>query len=217
MTDTPYTVRTKICGITRPEDAETAAALGADAIGLVFFSGSKRCVGTAQAQAVIRVLPPFVDTVALFVDEQADTVRQVLEQVPVSLLQFHGSESAAYCRLFGRPYLKAVRVRDTQDIAEAARAYPDARALLFDAHIEGEYGGTGQTFDWNILPETVGRHWILSGGLNPENITRALAATGARSVDVSSGVESAPGIKCPQKTARFLRAVRSFTPNGQAA
>ncbi|MDO4640415.1 MAG: phosphoribosylanthranilate isomerase [Neisseria sp.] len=201
-------IRTKICGLTRPEDAVTAAALGADAIGLVFFEGSKRHVDVAQAQAIVRALPPFVSVVALFVNETESAVRRILAQVPVDILQFHGDETAEFCRRFDRPYLKAVRVRSTDDMLAAANHYPDARAVLFDAHIEGEYGGTGHSFDWNMLPSNLTGNWVLSGGLDAENIRRALVITGARAVDVSSGVESAPGIKSAEKMAAFLAAVR---------
>lgn len=202
------TVRTKICGFTRPEDAAEAARLGADAVGLVFFSGSKRCVSVAQAQQIVRVLPPFVSVVALFVNAAAEEVRNVLTHVPVDILQFHGDEDAGFCRQFHRPYLKAVRVRNRADIDTAFATFPDARAVLFDAHIEGSYGGTGHRFDWTLLRNLPDRHWILSGGLDSGSIAEALAATGARAVDVSSGVESAPGVKCPQKMAAFLSACR---------
>lgn len=202
------TIRTKICGFTRAEDARAAAELGADAVGLVFFEGSKRHVSVEQAQEIVRVLPPFVSVVALFVNETQERIRQILAQVPIDMIQFHGDEPAEFCRLFDRPYLKAVRVRNAGDIAAAAVAYPDARAVLFDAHIEGEYGGTGHSFDWSMLPAGLDGHWILSGGLNPENICQALRITGARAVDVSSGVESAPGIKSGEKMAAFLEAVR---------
>lgn len=208
-------IRTKICGLTRPEDAATAAALGADAIGLVFFEGSKRHVDVAQAQAIVRALPPFVSVVALFVNETESAVRRILAQVPVDILQFHGDETAEFCRRFDRPYLKAVRVRSTDDMLAAAKHYPDARAVLFDAHIEGEYGGTGHSFDWHMLPSNLMGNWVLSGGLDAENIRRALAITGARAVDVSSGVESAPGIKSAEKMAAFLAAVRQ-TEAGEA-
>ncbi|KPN72415.1 phosphoribosylanthranilate isomerase [Neisseria sp. 83E34] len=202
------TIRTKICGFTRAEDARAAAELGADAVGLVFFEGSKRHVSVEQAQEIVRVLPPFVSVVALFVNETQERIRQILAQVPIDMIQFHGDEPAEFCRLFDRPYLKAVRVRNAGDIAAAATAYPDARAVLFDAHIEGEYGGTGHSFDWNMLPAGLDGYWILSGGLNPENICQALRITGAQAVDVSSGVESAPGIKSREKMAAFLEAVR---------
>ncbi len=198
-------IRTKICGITRPEDGAAAAALGVDAVGLVFYERSKRHVDIAQAQAVVRALPPFVSVVALFVNETEARIREVLAQVPVDVLQFHGDEPPEFCRRFARPYLKAVRVRNTQDIVDAAADYADARAVLFDAHIEGEYGGTGHSFDWQLLPEALAGNWILSGGLTPENVAEAVRITGAEIVDISSGVESAPGVKCREKMAAFIR------------
>nr|WP_268777887.1 phosphoribosylanthranilate isomerase [Neisseria arctica] len=201
-------VRTKICGITSPEDAYMVAEAGADAIGLVFYEKSKRFVDIATAQTVVRALPPFVSVVALFVNASQVRIQEVLAAVPIDVLQFHGDETADFCRSFGRPYLKAVRVRNTQDILDAAQAYPDARGILFDAHIEGEYGGTGLSFDWQLLPEKINHHWILSGGLSPENVTQAVKLTGALAVDVSSGVELVPGIKSKEK-------VRAFIANAQ--
>ena len=156
-------VRIKICGITRVEDALAAAAAGADAVGLVFFAGSKRCVDAARAREIVAALPPFVSAVGLFVNAAEDEVRRVLDSVPLDLLQFHGDEDAAYCRRFGRPYLKAVRVRSADDIRRAQAAYPDVRALLLDAYVEGEYGGTGRSFDWSLLPQDLGQNWVLAG------------------------------------------------------
>lgn len=203
------TIRTKICGFTRPEDAAAAAALGVDAVGLVFYAKSKRCVNVAQAQAIVRALPPFVSVVALFVNESEAVIREILRQVPIDIIQFHGDESAEFCRRFERPYLKAVRVQNTQDIVNAVAGFPDARAVLFDAHIEGEYGGTGHRFDWQMLPQNLAGHWILSGGLTPENVAEAIRLTGAKIVDISSGVESVPGVKCAEKMAAFMQHARS--------
>ena len=203
-------IRIKICGITRPQDAAAAAQLGADAVGLVFYPRSKRSIQPAQAQAVIRALPPFCSAVGLFVNETAAHIREILAQVPLDILQFHGDEPPDFCRQFARPYLKAIRVRQTADILAALRDYPDARALLFDAHVDGTYGGTGQTFDWTLLPPDLGARWILSGGLDAANITNALRQTRAPAADVSSGVESAPGIKSHEKMAAFLAACRAF-------
>ena len=201
-------IRTKICGFTRAEDAAQAARLGVDAVGLVFYEKSRRFVTIEAAQAVVRALPPFVSVAALFVNETEARIREVLRQVPVDIIQFHGDEPPEFCRRFERPYLKAVRVRHAQDIAAAAAEFADARALLLDAYVEGEYGGTGQRFDWQMLPENLSGHWILSGGLTPENAAEALRLTGAGAVDISSGVESAPGVKCPQKMAAFMAVVR---------
>ena len=200
-------IRSKICGFTRPQDALAAAQLGVDAVGLVFYPQSKRFVSIEQAQEIVRVLPPFVSVVALFVNENTERIRQVLAQVPVDILQFHGDETPEFCRQFDRPYIKAVRVQNTDDIIAAQQQYPDARAVLFDAHIEGEYGGTGHRFDWAMLPDQLSGHWILSGGLTPENIGEAVKITGAKIIDVSSGVESAPGIKSAEKIAALLAAM----------
>lgn len=167
-------IRTKICGFTRPEDALAAAELGVDAIGLVFYEKSKRFVSVEQAQAVVRVLPPFVSVVALFVNESAERIKEILAQVPIDILQFHGDEPPEFCRQFARPYIKAVRVQNTDDILAAQQHYPDARAVLFDAHIEGEYGGTGHSFDWQMLPAQLNGHWILSGGLSPKTSQKLL-------------------------------------------
>ena len=203
-------IQTKICGITRPQDAQLAAQLGADAIGLVFFAGSKRCVTIAQAQAIVRVLPPFVSVVALFVNESAAQINEILARVPIDVLQFHGDETPEFCQQFCRPYLKAVRVQTPDDIGNAVRDFATARAVLFDAFVNGAYGGTGHTFDWTMLPEKLAGHWILSGGLNAENVADALRVTQAQAVDVSSGVESAAGVKSPEKMEAFMAAVRGF-------
>lgn len=197
--------RIKICGFTRPEDALAAAELGADAVGLVFYEKSKRAVTIGAAQEIVRALPPFVSAVALFVNETAENIENVLAAVPIDIIQFHGDEPPEFCRGFARPYIKAVRVQNTADIIAACETYPDARAVLFDAHIEGEYGGTGHSFDWQMLPQNLNGHWILSGGLTPENVAEAVRITGAQAVDVSSGVESAAGIKSVEKMAEFIR------------
>lgn len=198
----------KICGLTRPRDAQAAAELGADAVGLVFYAKSKRCVDAAQSAEIVAALPPQVVKVALFVNESAEQIRRILGAVPIDIVQFHGDEAPEFCRQFGKPYWKAVRVQSAQDIAEAAEHYADAAALLLDAHIEGQYGGTGQVFDWRLLPDTMPLPWILSGGLNPGNVAAALRQTGAAWLDVSSGVEQAPGIKNRDLMADFIRQVR---------
>ena len=198
----------KICGFTRPQDAQAAAELGADAVGLVFYAKSKRCVDAAQAAEIVAALPPQVVKVALFVNESAEQIRRILGAVPIDILQFHGDEAPEFCRQFGKPYWKAVRVQSAQDIAEAAEHYADAVALLLDAHIEGQYGGTGQVFDWRLLPDTMPLPWILSGGLNPDNVAAAVRQTGAAWLDVSSGVEQAPGIKSRDLMADFIQKAR---------
>lgn len=198
----------KICGFTRPQDAQAAAELGADAVGLVFYAKSKRCVDAAQAAEIVAALPPQVVKVALFVNESAEQICRILGAVPIDIVQFHGDEAPEFCRQFGKPYWKAVRVQSAQDIAEAAERYADAAALLLDAHIEGQYGGTGQVFDWRLLPATMPLPWILSGGLNPGNVAAAVRQTGAAWLDVSSGVEQAPGIKSRDLMADFIRQAR---------
>ena len=198
----------KICGLTRPQDAQAAAELGADAVGLVFYAKSKRCVDAAQAAEIAAAMPPQVAKVALFVNESAEQIRRILGAVPIDVLQFHGDEAPEFCRQFGKPYWKAVRVQSAQDIAGAAGRYADAAALLLDAHIEGQYGGTGRVFDWRLLPETMPLPWILSGGLNPGNVAAAVRQTGAAWLDVSSGVEQASGIKSRGLMAEFIRQAR---------
>lgn len=205
----PAKIRTKICGITRPEDAAAAARLGADAVGLVFYPQSKRAVTPAQAAQIVAALPPFVSAVALFVNESADNIRAVLRQVPIDTIQFHGDEDDAFCRQFARPYLKAVRVRHAEDIRTASSRFPNARAILFDAYHPQVYGGTGQSFDWTLLARYTGKPWVLAGGLTPENAAEAVRISGAAAVDVSGGVESAAGIKDAAKIAAFLRSVEA--------
>lgn len=203
------TIRTKICGITRSEDALAAAELGADAIGLVFYAKSKRAVSIEQAQAVVKNLPPFVSVVALFVNENEQTIREILRQVPIDVIQFHGDEDDDFCRRFDRPYLKAVRVQSAADIQTAYAKFPNARALLFDAYHPTEYGGTGQSFDWTMLHGNIGKPWILAGGLTEENVAKAVKISGAAAVDVSGGVEISGGMKSREKMAAFIQAVKA--------
>lgn len=201
-------IRTKICGITRPEDGQEAARLGVDAIGLVFYPPSPRHVLLDQARAIVAALPPFVTVVALFVDPSVAEVEAVLHAVPVDVLQFHGEESPDFCRQFARPYLKAVRVRPSLDLLQYAAHYAGARGLLADAFVPGMAGGTGATFDWSLLPPNLPLPLILSGGLDPSNIAAAVAAVRPAAVDISSGVESAKGIKDPALMAAFIGAVQ---------
>lgn len=208
------TIRTKICGITRPEDALAAAEHGADAIGLVFYAKSKRAVNLAQAQQIVAALPPFVSVVALFVNETAEQIHETLRQVPIDVIQFHGDESDEFCRQFNRPYLKAVRVRGAEDIQTASAQFPNARAILFDAYHPDEYGGTGLRFDWTLLAEYRDKPWILAGGLTPENVAEAVRISGAGAVDVSGGVESSGGIKDHAKIAAFIAAAQQARQSG---
>lgn len=201
--------RVKICGITRPEDGLRAASLGADAIGLVFYGRSPRAVDLAQARAILVALPAFVTTVGLFVDAPGEEVNAVLQALPLDLLQFHGTESPAYCQSFGRPYLKALAMRPGLNLEAAADAYADARALLVDAYRPDAPGGTGTCFDWQRLPARLSRPLVLAGGLDPDNIADAIRTVRPYGVDVSSGVEAAKGIKSAEKMAAFMRGVES--------
>ena len=199
----------KICGITRVDDALAAAHCGAHAIGLVFFPRSPRHVEAQQAAAIVRALPPFVTAVGLFVDATADEVRSAIAQTGCQLLQFHGNEPAAFCAQFGLPYVKAVRVSPEVNLLQYAHDYRGARGLLLDAYVEGAHGGTGTSFDWKLIPRTMPLPVILSGGLSPENVTQAVRAVRPWAVDVSSGVEAAPGIKDAARIAAFVSGVRN--------
>lgn len=201
--------RVKICGITRIEDGLAAAHAGADAIGLVFAPASPRRVTTAQAAAIAAALPPFVTSVALFVDPGAQQVRAVLESFRPDLLQFHGDEPPEFCAAFGLPYLKAVRVRPETDLLQYATTYAGARGLLLDAYHPDSHGGTGQRFDWDLIPRDLSRPIVLAGGLTPDNVAAAVRRVRPWAVDVSSGVEMAKGIKDASRIARFIREVRN--------
>ena len=200
--------RIKICGITRIEDGLAAAAAGADAIGLVFYPKSARYVLPDQAAAIVAALPPFVDVVGLFVNATSEFVHETLARVPIGLLQFHGDEDETYCRQFDRPYMKAARVRPELDLVQYAASFQTARALLLDAFVDG-YGGAGQVFDWNLIPDKLSRPIVLSGGLDPENVTDAIRRVRPAAVDVSSGVEFAKGVKDHAKIAAFIAGVRN--------
>ena len=199
--------RVKICGITRPDHARAAAGLGADAIGLMFYEPSPRYVTRARARAVCAALPPLVSIVAVFVNPEPREVEAVIEDLPVDLLQFHGDEPAELCAKSGKPYVKAVRVRSRDDVVNAAARYPDARALLLDAHHDALWGGTGARFDWNVVPDDVGRPVVLAGGLTPGNVAGAIRRVRPFAVDVSGGVESAPGEKDAGSMERFIKEV----------
>ena len=197
-------VRVKICGITQLEDALFAAQAGADALGFVFYEKSPRHISTAQAASICRALPPFVTRVGLFVDAPAEFVECVLHSVPLDLLQFHGDETPAYCAQFGKPYIKAVRVQADTDLLKYAADFAEASGLLMDAYVPGLPGGTGEAFDWQLIPKNFPKPVVLSGGLTPLNVSEAIKQTQPWSVDVSSGVESAKGIKDQSKIAQFI-------------
>jgi len=200
--------RVKICGITRVPDAQAAARAGADAIGLVFYRPSPRFVGLEQARALRRSLPPFVTAVALFVNPSVDEVQRVLDTLRPDALQFHGEEPPEFCERFGVPYLKACRVRQGVDLLEYLRPYGGASGWLADAYVEA-YGGTGTSFDWSVVPRQRPLPLVLSGGLTCDNVGDAIRIVRPWGVDVSSGVESAKGIKDAGKIAAFIEEVRN--------
>lgn len=207
--ETDMNTRVKICGITRVEDALAAARLGAHAIGLVFYAPSPRAVTPVQARIIIDALSPFVTTVGLFVNADAQTVRETIAAAPVQLLQFHGDETPEFCGGFALPYLRAVRVREDTDLLQYAQEFRAARGLLLDAWVEGARGGTGTVFDWSLIPRDLPAPVILSGGLNPDNVEQAVRQVRPWAVDVSSGVESAKGIKDVRKMEAFMTGVRN--------
>lgn len=200
--------RIKICGLTREQDVQAVARSGADALGLVFHAASPRHVAADRAAALLRALPPFVTVVGLFVDPAPEEVWSVLARVPLDVLQFHGEETPEFCASFGRPYLKAIRVRPGVDLLECAARYATAQGLLLDAYVAGTPGGTGATFDWGLIPPALPLPLILSGGLDADNVAQALHRVRPYAVDVSSGVEAAKGIKDAAKIAAFVNEVK---------
>lgn len=202
-------VRIKICGITRIEDALTAALAGTDAIGLNFFAPSPRYVPPERAAAIARALPAFVNRVGLFVNAPADEVRAVLATVPLDTLQFHGDEKPAFCASFGLPYVKSVGMHDGVDLSARAREYADAAALLLDQFDRTRWGGTGEQFDWRLVPDERTMPIILAGGLTIDNVADAVRTVRPYGVDVSGGVEASRGIKDAAKINAFIQGVVS--------
>ena len=201
--------RIKCCGMTRVEDALLAARLGADAVGVVFTARSRRQVSVAQARQIVAALPPFVATVALFMDDEASLVWQVIDEVRPTLLQFHGSETDDWCAQFGHPFLKAIAMGAGAAALPRLREYPRAAGLLLDGHDPGEAGGSGKVFDWSMLSSELAQPLILAGGLHPDNVGAAVRVARPWAVDVASGVESAPGIKDPDRLEAFIHAVHA--------
>lgn len=199
--------RIKICGLTRPQDVRAAVEHGADAIGFVFYPHSPRAVGIEQAAELVALLPPFVTSVGLFVNAAEAEVNAVLQRVPLQLLQFHGDETDAQCARHGRPWIKAARMRQGVDLVEFSCLHPRASGVLVDAFVDG-YGGGGKTFDWSLIPAGFERPLVLSGGLDVDNVVEAVRRVRPWAVDVSSGVESAKGIKDAVKIAAFIAGVR---------
>ena len=211
MSRTLFRTRIKFCGVTRSGDVRLASELGVDAIGFVFCDNSPRRVQPEEARAMRNALAPLVDAVALFMDNSVDEVREVIKQVRPSLLQFHGGEDDAYCRGFGLPYLKAIPMgadAPTPDARLLHARFPGAAGFMFDSHAPGEGGGGGRVFDWTRIPDAPTKPFVIAGGLTPDNVFEAIRATLPWGVDVSSGIESSPGIKDGDRMRRFVEEVR---------
>jgi len=203
--------RVKICGFTRVEDAVAAARLGVDAIGLVFYPPSPRNVTIEQAGCIVRALPAFVTVVGLFVDADPDWVRQVLGEVAIDCLQFHGAETPDACRIYRKPYIKAIRMTPGIDLSDYEQDYADAAGLLLDAYHPGVQGGSGSGFDWDLIPRAHSMPIILAGGLSAENAAQAVRQVRPYALDVSSGVEAGKGVKDTGKMAAFIRITNQVT------
>ncbi|MFG6158271.1 phosphoribosylanthranilate isomerase [Halomonas sp. 1390] len=202
----PARTRVKLCGLTREADVDAAVAAGADALGFVLWPGSKRAIDEQRLAELSARVPAFVTRVGLFVDPSPSLVERCASHL--DLLQFHGDETPEACEAAGRPWIKALRMREGLDLPAAAEAYHGARALLLDAYRPGVPGGTGETFDWSRIPASLAKPVILAGGLTPDNVDAAIAAVGPFAVDVSGGIETAPGVKDATRMAAFLSAVR---------
>ncbi|MDB4458992.1 phosphoribosylanthranilate isomerase [bacterium] len=202
-------VKVKICGITTPEDGLMAVQAGADALGLMFYEPSPRYVTLEVATAISKSLPPLVSRVGVFVNAEKEFVQQALEMCSLDVLQFHGTESPEYCSSFGRSWIKAFRIKDETSLEELG-AYGDASALLLDSYVKGAMGGTGEAFNWELAARVVGqgKPTFLAGGLNPDNAAQAVQEVAPYALDVSSGVESSPGVKNAAKVEAFLKAVK---------
>ncbi|KAF3976878.1 MAG: phosphoribosylanthranilate isomerase [Methylococcales symbiont of Iophon sp. n. MRB-2018] len=200
--------RIKICGFTRVEDAVAAAKLGVDAIGLVFYPPSPRSISIEQARNIVNALPAFVSVVALFVDEQESQIKQVLNELAIDVIQFHGNEPANRCNIYNKPYLKAIRMTKQRDVLQIAEQYNDASALLLDAYQLGIKGGSGHQFDWDLIPKQCALPIVLAGGLHVDNARLAVQSVRPYALDVSSGVETEKGIKDVAKMAAFIQQVK---------
>lgn len=201
-----------MCGMTRSEDIACAINLGVDAIGLIFYSKSTRFISIEQAKILLKDLPVFVDSVAVLVNPERDLVQQIIEELPIQLLQFHGDESAEFCQQFKKPFIKAIHADSAEHIHQTAREFAMARALLLDTPSTLARGGTGLTFDWTILPKEVAKPYILAGGIDESNVLKAIEACHPYAVDLCSGVEVSPGIKDPGKMSRFMQKLGSCLP-----
>lgn len=206
-------VKVKICGITNLQDAIKASSLGVDALGFNFYIHSKRCIVPQVAKSIINNLPPFITTVGLFVNQSKQYINNILQEVKLNVLQFHGDESDIFCNNFAIPYIKGVRIHNNmnkQDISNTHINYPNSQAILFDSYQEDQYGGTGKSFNWQLLNQKLSFPWILSGGLTCLNIEEALLISNANIVDVASGVERDPRCKDPKKMQIFIEKINKF-------
>lgn len=203
-----HRTRVKICGITRIEDARHAAAMGADAIGLMMHPPSSRALGLDQAIEIRRTLPPFVTATAVFLDDSEDWIAQVLHQVKPDSLQFHGNEPAEFCASWGLPYLKAIPMGSVEDPLQYAQRFQSAQGFLLDSNAAGRLGGSGDTFDWSRIPTSFDYPVVLAGGITPSNVAEAISRVRPWGVDVSSGVEAGKGIKDPALVEQFIEQVR---------
>ena len=200
--------RVKFCGFTHQDDVAQAVALGADALGFVFYGPSSRYVSPEHAQTLTRSVPAFVTRVGLFVNEEAETVQRIFELARLNLIQYHGEESPEFCDAIGLPYIKAFRVRKGMDLRTEMDRYPHASGFLLDAYVKGQPGGTGERFDWELIPHSHAPI-ILAGGLTPDNAKDAIDQVAPWALDVSGGIETKPGRKDPDKMARFMNACRN--------
>jgi len=200
--------RIKICGITRPEDARAAAELGADAIGLVFYPPSSRYVSLEQARAICDALPPLVSVVGLFVNAERKHILEAMAALPLGWLQFHGDESPDFCAGFDRPFFRALRIAGPETVQDAFQRWQGSAGLLLDAHVKGQYGGTGKTFNWGWIPDQRPLPVILAGGLTSANVAGAVRQVRPWAVDVSGGVEQVGGVKDPERIRQFINEVR---------
>ncbi|KTD73559.1 phosphoribosylanthranilate isomerase [Legionella tucsonensis] len=200
-------VRVKMCGMTRSEDIAYAIKLGVDAIGLIFYPKSSRCVSIEQAKVLLKDLPAFVDSVAVLVNPERNFVHKIIDELPIQLLQFHGDESAEFCQQFNKPFIKAIHCDSAEYIHQEAQLFMTARALLLDSPSETARGGTGCVFDWKIIPKKAAKPFILAGGLNEYNVCEAIKLCHPYAVDLCSGIEASPGIKDHGKMSRFMQQI----------
>lgn len=196
-----------MCGMTRSEDIEHAIHLGVDAVGLIFYPKSARNVSLEKARILVNNIPAFVDIVAVMVNPQQSFVQQIIDEIPVQLLQFHGEETSEFCGQFNKPFIKAIHPKTAMQIQQSIDKFIDARAILLDTPSDKEKGGTGLTFDWKIIPGNLSKPYILAGGLNESNVLEAINVCCPYAVDVCSGIEALPGVKDHLKMSQFIKAI----------